>query len=165
MNTLRVWGGGIFLPRAWYEACDELGIMVYHDMQYAQGGHSPKNTTTQDAELRHNIRRLASHPSIVVWDGCNECHVVIGTGTGIYATFVMTVVAEEDKSRPVWPSCPASGWTGGVNPLTSIPNGKPLTTPEKTYSMETHGPYTHGTGYSHVHPYVRSALTSSPTRH
>lgn len=33
MNTLRVWGGGMFLPSAWYDACDELGIMVYHDMQ------------------------------------------------------------------------------------------------------------------------------------
>lgn len=33
MNTLRVWGGGIFLPPAWYDACDELGILVYHDMQ------------------------------------------------------------------------------------------------------------------------------------
>ena len=43
MNTLRVWGGGIFLPRVWYEACDELGIMVYHDMQYAQNGHDPVN--------------------------------------------------------------------------------------------------------------------------
>ena len=104
-----------------YEACDELGIMVYHDMQYAQGGHSPKNDAVQDAELRHQIRRLASHPSIVMWDGCNECRVIIGTPTGIYATFVMTVVAQEDQSRAVWPSCPALGWTGGVNRLTSMP--------------------------------------------
>ena len=37
-NTLRVWGGGMFLPDAWYDACDELGLMVYHDMQYAQVG-------------------------------------------------------------------------------------------------------------------------------
>lgn len=45
----------MFLPEEWYlkvcylgneftskhfryNACDELGIMVYHDMQYAQGG-------------------------------------------------------------------------------------------------------------------------------
>jgi beta-galactosidase/beta-glucuronidase len=38
MNTLRVWGGGMFLPDAWYDACDELGVMIYHDMQYAQRG-------------------------------------------------------------------------------------------------------------------------------
>ena len=33
MNTLRVWGGGMFLPDAWYDTCDELGVLVYHDMQ------------------------------------------------------------------------------------------------------------------------------------
>ena len=33
LNTLRIWGGGMFLPDAWYDACDEHGIMVYHDMQ------------------------------------------------------------------------------------------------------------------------------------
>ena len=76
------WLTGRYRPR--YDACDQLGIMVYHDMQYAQGGHSPKNTTAQDAELRHQIRRLSHHPAIVLWDGCNECRVVMGTGTGIY---------------------------------------------------------------------------------
>jgi len=51
-------------------------------MQYAQQGHSPANTTNQDAELRHQVRRLSHHPSIVMWDGCNECHVVMGTRLG-----------------------------------------------------------------------------------
>ena len=41
----------------------------------------------------------------------------MGTKTEIYATFVMTVVAEEDDSRSIWPSCPAFGWsTGLANP-------------------------------------------------
>lgn len=150
MNTLRVWGGGMFLPREWYEACDELGILVFHDMQYAQNGHSPKNEPIQEAELRHQIRRLSNHPSIVMWDGCNECQVVMGTDTGIYATFVMTVVAEEDASRVVWPSCPALGWTGGVHRLTSIPNGLPLTTPSSGLLIELHGPYQHGAGFPTV---------------
>ena len=28
MNTLRVWGGGIYYPREFYEACDDYGIML-----------------------------------------------------------------------------------------------------------------------------------------
>eukprot|EP00660_Eupelagonema_oceanica_P011829 gene11829-20257_t len=54
-------------------------------MQYAQKGHSPKKTATQEQEYRHQVRRLSHHPSIALWDGCNECHVVLNTGTGIYS--------------------------------------------------------------------------------
>ena len=32
-------------------------------------------------------------------------------------------VAETDKSRPIWPSSPASGWASGVDRLTSRPTG------------------------------------------
>lgn len=87
LNTLRIWGGGIslketsfnfslfnatlifmyiFLYDIFYDTCDKLGILVYHDMMYAQEGHSPTDTPTQDAELRHQVRRLSHHPSIVV---------------------------------------------------------------------------------------------------
>jgi beta-mannosidase len=96
------------------------------DLQYAQLGHSPTNDTTEELELRHQMRRLSHHPSIVIWDGCNECQVVIGTPTGIYATFVLAVVAQEDASRVIWPSCPSSGWIAGVNRLTSLPNNSTL---------------------------------------
>ncbi|CAK0819957.1 unnamed protein product [Prorocentrum cordatum] len=147
-NTLRVWGGGMFLPDVWYDTCDELGLLVYHDMQYA--GQNPRATPTQDSELRHQVRRLSHHASIVIWDGCNECQVKMGTDTGIYATFVMTVVAQEDKSRVVWPSCPALGWTTGVHKLTQFPNGNNLTTPDYGGLIEVHGPYQHGTGFPAV---------------
>ena len=149
-NTLRVWGGGMFLPDAWYDECDKLGIMVYHDMQYAQSGHAPAGSATEDAELRHMVRRLSHHASIVMWDGCNECRVIMGTDTAIYATFVMTVVAQEDASRAVWPSCPALGWTTGVHKLDATPNGNALTTPKDGKTLETHGPYLHGTGFPAV---------------
>ena len=73
----------MFLPDAFYDACDEFGILIYHDMQYAQEGHSPAVGAPQDPELRYQIRRLSSHPSIAIWDGCNECQVVLNTSTGI----------------------------------------------------------------------------------
>ena len=36
MNILRVWGGGVFLPDVFYDTCDQLGVLLYHDLQYAQ---------------------------------------------------------------------------------------------------------------------------------
>jgi beta-mannosidase len=77
-------------------------------MQYAStggGSHGPIATATQEAELRHQIRRLSHHPSIVLWDGCNEVVVNPGTPSYVFATFVMTVVAQEDQSRVVWCAC------------------------------------------------------------
>jgi beta-mannosidase len=73
MNTLRIWGGGVFLPRTWYEACDERGIMVYHDLMYpGHQEHAPANNADQEQEVRHNVRRLSHHASIVIWDGENS---------------------------------------------------------------------------------------------
>ena len=149
-NMLRVWGGGMFLPDAFYNACDRMGLLVYHDMMYAQNGHAPLASAAEESELRHTIRRLSSHASIVVWDGCNECQVVMGSPTAVYASFVMSTVAQEDASRAVWPSCPAVGWATGVRQLDSLPNGRPLTTPRHGPRIETHGPYQHGSGFPAV---------------
>lgn len=71
-NGLRMWGGGTFLPDGFYDACDEAGLLVYHDMTFAQGNHGPSGSPTEEAEIRHQVRRLSAHPSIAVWDGCNE---------------------------------------------------------------------------------------------
>ena len=85
-----------------------------------------------------------------MWDGCNECDVIAGTPDDIFRSFVMTVVAQEDRTRAIWPSCPALGWTGGVDRLTSIPNGKVLATPKDGTPFEIHGPYQHGGGFPAV---------------
>lgn len=62
----------------------------------------------------------------------------------------MPTVAGVDQSRPVWPSCPASGWASGVDRLTTRPNNKTLKVGvgPGTYRpsgfpqpQETHGPY------------------------
>ena len=122
MNVLRVWGGGIYLPSAFYDACDEEGVLLYHDMAFAGDGRvDPYGNALEDAELRHQLRRLSSHACIGQWDPCNECG-----GGGIWDRFVSTIIAQEDTSRPVWPANPSPGWASGVDMLTGFPNGRPL---------------------------------------
>ena len=77
MNMLRVWGGGIFLPAAFYDACDERGVLLYHDMMYSTTSqtHVPMGTETEAVEIRQAVRALAHHPAIVLWNSCNECEV------------------------------------------------------------------------------------------
>jgi beta-mannosidase len=99
--------------------------MVYHDMAYASDAgktHGPIATPTQHAELRHQIRRLSHHPAIVLWDGNNEVPVNMWQPSGVFASFVMTVVAQEDQSRAVWPSSPSRGWATGVHRLYQTPD-------------------------------------------
>jgi beta-mannosidase len=36
---LRVWGGGIWEPRAFFDACDEFGVLLYTDMQVSCARH------------------------------------------------------------------------------------------------------------------------------
>ena len=76
------------------------------------------------------------------------------TSSYTFATFVMTVVAQEDQSRVVWPSSPAAGWVTGVNSLYQTPSLTPLTTHGGGHiwnqGIETHAPYQLGSGWPTV---------------
>lgn len=57
MNTLRIDGIDEYFPELLYDTADELGLLIYHDIQYSQAQPTPTNTTDQDAELRYQVRR------------------------------------------------------------------------------------------------------------
>ncbi len=75
MNMIRVWGGGIYESEGFMKACDELGIMVWHDFMFACG-YYPDYDTDFFEEIRKEataaIRRLRKHSSLVGWSGNNE---------------------------------------------------------------------------------------------
>ena len=123
MNMIRVWGGGIYETDAFYDICDELGLLVWQDFLFACAAYSeaPSMWQSIEEEARFNVTRLSRHPSLVLWNGCNEN--IWGFfdwgweknlegrawGAGYYFDLLPRVVAEVDPSRPYWPGSPYSG--------------------------------------------------------
>ncbi|GBG11717.1 beta-galactosidase [Paenibacillus agaridevorans] len=74
MNMLRIWGGGIYEQPAFYELCDEYGIMVWQDFMFACSMYPWDEPFLESVKLeaRENVKKLRNHPSIVLWCGNNE---------------------------------------------------------------------------------------------
>ncbi len=74
-TMLRVWGGGLFLDEGVCSACDEAGLLIWHDLLFACSkypGDDPAFVLEVRREVTHNLRELAHHPSMAVWCGNNE---------------------------------------------------------------------------------------------
>ena len=123
MNMMRIWGGGIYETDAFYDICDELGLLVWQDFTFACAAY-PEDAATSasiEEEARFNVTRLSRHPSLVLWNGCNEN--IWGYfdwgweakldgkpwGALYYFDVLPRVVAELDPTRPYWAGSPFSG--------------------------------------------------------
>ncbi len=124
MNMLRVWGGGIYEHKDFYELCDEMGILVWQDFMFGcslyPGDQAFLDNVRQEAI--DNVKRLRNHPSIVIWNGNNE----IESGwfhwgwkdqlpaklwddyLKLFYGVLPEVCSSLDPSRPYWPSSPSS---------------------------------------------------------
>jgi beta-mannosidase len=124
MNMIRLWGGGQFEDDNFYNACDELGLMVWHDFMFSCALYPSDRAFLGEveAELAHQLRRLRDHACIALWCGDNEC---IGALTwfepskknrDLYllnydrlSRVLSESVAKNDPSRIFWPSSPCAG--------------------------------------------------------
>ena len=73
-NIIRVWGGGIYEKEIFYDTCDKLGIIIYHDMMFACSTYPSTKEFLDEVrkELDYQIPRLQSHACIGLWAGNNE---------------------------------------------------------------------------------------------
>jgi beta-mannosidase len=123
MNMLRVWGGGFYEHGAFYDLCDELGILVWQDFMFACAEYpeEPSEFVAEvEAEARYQVRRLRSRACLALWCGNNENQWIHDQahwddpdnrvpGSLYYHELLPAIVAELDGRVPYWPGSPYGG--------------------------------------------------------
>lgn len=73
-NLIRVWGGGLIERRAFYERCDEKGLLVWQEFPLACANYPSDKLSLKKrgAEAESIVRRLRSHACLALWCGGNE---------------------------------------------------------------------------------------------
>ncbi|MGN0088376.1 MAG: glycoside hydrolase family 2 protein [Candidatus Limimorpha sp.] len=131
-NMLRVWGGGIYPPGFFFDACDSLGIMVWEDFMYAGSTYPYSDEFLNNAkeEAIQQVIHYQNHPSLVMWCGNNEVsngfydwgwkssmkwsdadylEMQHGMDT-LFKDILNEVVSHYDGTIPYFPSSPTYGW-------------------------------------------------------
>ena len=121
-NMLRVNGVGFYENDDLYEACDRAGILLWQEFAYSCSKYDDSSLefmTEARREAEAFVRRIAHHPSLAMWCGCNEClWMYAGSknpapteviGTKIYSNLLPSVCHELDPLRPYIPGSPCGG--------------------------------------------------------
>ncbi|MBU3112927.1 beta-mannosidase [Clostridium lacusfryxellense] len=122
-NVIRVWGGGNYPYDAFWDACDELGLIVWQDFMFACANYNLTEEFEENikAEFKDNIKRIRSHPSLALWCGNNEMEMFVDVGIWdltpklksdyikIYEYIIPKILKENDPQTFYWPASPSSG--------------------------------------------------------
>ena len=101
LNLIRMWGGGYYESDAFYDLCDELGLMVWQEFIFG-GAMVPGDLAFQNNvrdEAVEQVKRLRNHPSLVLWCGNNEVETA-WTSWGDRKQFQKSVT--QDQRERVW---------------------------------------------------------------
>lgn len=121
-NTVRVWGGGFYPNDAFFDFCDENGLIVWEDLMFACANYrlTDEFWATVEQEIRDNIKRLRNHPSLGLWCGNNEIETSFETWglpenpqakedyIEMFERRIPAVVLELDPDRFYWRSSPSA---------------------------------------------------------
>lgn len=122
-NSIRVWGGGYYPDEWFYDACDELGLVVWQDFMFACSMYelSPEFEKSIRGEFVDNIIRLRHHASLGLWCGNNEMEIAVvqkwykftpkqySDYIKMYEYIIPQELAEHDPDTFYWPASPSSG--------------------------------------------------------
>jgi beta-mannosidase len=116
-NLLRCWGGAAVNPEAFFEQCDELGLLVWQEFPLACNLYpdEPAYLRILDQESRSIIRRLRQHPCLGIWGGGNELFNAWSgmTDQSLPIRLLDRNCFDLDPSTPFLPTAPVGGMGHG----------------------------------------------------
>ncbi len=122
-NCIRVWGGGNYPYDGFWDACDELGLIVWEDFMFACAVYELSEAFEENirAEFIDNVKRIRHHASLGLWCGNNEMEQFVAVGEWVtrpqersdyvkmYEYVIPKILKEYDPNTFYWPASPSSG--------------------------------------------------------
>ncbi|TCP22614.1 beta-mannosidase [Tenacibaculum skagerrakense] len=132
MNMIRVWGGGFYENKEFYDLCDEMGLLVWQDFMFACAMYPGDTEFLENVkqEAIDNVKHLRNHTSIALWCGNNEvlsawerwgwkqkvtkeqsekaANTTWQSYVDIFHKVLPEVVEQYDSDRNYWASSPSS---------------------------------------------------------
>lgn len=73
-NMIRCWGGNVYEDHAFFDLCDENGVMVWQDFALACALYPQDDAFAEEIRVEGEavVRKLRNHPSLALWAGNNE---------------------------------------------------------------------------------------------
>ncbi|MFO1450300.1 MAG: glycoside hydrolase family 2 protein [Opitutaceae bacterium] len=122
MNCVRLWGGGIYESEEFYDLCDELGLLVWHDFMFACTLYPSDDAflALVEAEVATQVPRIRHRASLALWCGNNELPQINGVHLRRDATlregyeklFHQVLARAVALHDGVTPYIPSSQWRG-----------------------------------------------------
>jgi beta-mannosidase len=122
-NMVRVGGTMVYESDAFYRICDELGLMVWQDLMFANMDYPVQDAAFRQSiqtEADQQLRRLQRHPCVVTVCGGSEVEqqaAMFGAPrqarSNDFFSEALPALVERTVGVPYWPSTP----TGGALPF------------------------------------------------
>lgn len=116
MNLLRCWGGAIVNKSAFFELCDELGLMVWQEFPLACNNYQSQTyLPVLEQEAVSIVKRLRRYACVVLWCGGNELFNSWSkmTDQSLALRLLNKVCYEQDRDKPFLATAPLMGMGHG----------------------------------------------------